>query len=61
MTSTAVLTDDSTTIVADDSTRFSWGITIAGAVAATATSFFLITLGAGVGLDRITFSMAPRR
>jgi hypothetical protein len=50
MTSTAVLTEDSTTIVADDRTRFSWGITIAGAVAATATSFFLITLGGGVGL-----------
>jgi hypothetical protein len=50
MTSTAILTEDSTTIVADDGPRFSWGITIAGAVAATATSFFLITLGAGVGL-----------
>jgi hypothetical protein len=54
MTSTAVLTEDSTTIVAGDSTRFSWGITIAGAVAATATSFFLITLGAGVGLAFLT-------
>lgn len=50
MTSTAVLTEDATTIVADDRSRFSWGIAIAGAVAATATSFFLITLGAGVGL-----------
>jgi hypothetical protein len=50
MTSTAILTEDSTTIVAEDSSRFSWGITIVGAVAATATSFFLITLGTGVGL-----------
>ncbi len=54
MTSTAVLTEDSTTIVADDGPRFSWGITIAGAVAATATSFFLITLGAGVGLALVS-------
>ena len=59
MTSTAVLTEDSTTIVADDSTRFSWGITIAGAVAATATSFFLITLGAGVGLAFMTVPATP--
>ena len=30
--------------------RFQWGTAIAGAIAATATSFFLLTLGAGVGL-----------
>lgn len=30
--------------------RFHWGIAIAGAIAAAATSFFLLTLGAGVGL-----------
>ena len=50
MTSTAVLTEDSTTIVAEEGNRFSWGITIAGAVAATATTFLLLTLGSGVGL-----------
>jgi hypothetical protein len=47
---TTVVTEDTTTIVAEDGNRFSWGITIAGAVAATATTFFLITLGGGVGL-----------
>jgi hypothetical protein len=50
MTSTAVLTEDSATIVAEEGSRFSWGITLAGAAAAMATSFFLLTLGAGVGL-----------
>jgi FtsH-binding integral membrane protein len=30
--------------------RFHWGIAIAGAIAAAATSFFLLTLGTGVGL-----------
>jgi hypothetical protein len=59
MTSTAVLTEDSATIVAEDKGRFSWGITIAGAVAATATTFFLITLGAGVGLALWTPSVTP--
>lgn len=54
MTSTAVLTEDSTTIVAEDKNRFSWGIVIAGAVAATATTFFLLTLGGGVGLAFLT-------
>ncbi|HEY4126251.1 MAG TPA: hypothetical protein VGM36_16620 [Rhizomicrobium sp.] len=30
--------------------RFSWGLAFAGAFAATAVTFFLLTLGAGVGL-----------
>jgi hypothetical protein len=30
--------------------RFSWGLAIAGGVAATAVTFFLLTLGAGFGL-----------
>jgi hypothetical protein len=59
MTSTAVLSGDSTTIVADDGARFSWGITIAGAVAATAITFFLITLGSGVGLAFLTLPATP--
>ena len=50
MTSTAILTEDATTIVAEEGSRLSWGIAIAGAVAATATTFFLLTLGSGVGL-----------
>src|ERR1700748_3658110 len=50
MTSTAILTEDATTIVEEEGSRFSWGIAIAGVVAATATTFFLLTLGSGVGL-----------
>jgi hypothetical protein len=30
--------------------RFSWGLAIAGGVAATAVTFFLLTLGSGIGL-----------
>src|ERR1700682_6297623 len=30
--------------------RFSWGLAIAGGVAATAVTFFLLSLGAGFGL-----------
>jgi hypothetical protein len=60
MTSTAVLTEDSATIVAEDGNRFSWGITIAGAVAATATSFFLLTLGSGVGLAFMSMPVTAR-
>jgi hypothetical protein len=50
MPSTAVLTEDTTTIVDDENDRFRWGIPIAGAIAATATSIFLIALGSGIGL-----------
>ena len=50
MTSTAILTDDTTTIVAEEEHPFRWGVVIAGAFAATATTFFLLTLGAGLGL-----------
>lgn len=50
MTSTAILTEDATTIVEEEGSRFSWGVAIAGAIAATATTFFLLTLGSGVGL-----------
>ena len=41
MTSTAILTEDATTIVAEEGSRFSWGVAIAGAIAATATTFFV--------------------
>jgi hypothetical protein len=50
MTSTTILTDDTATVVAEEGHRLSWGIILAGAVAAVATSFFLLTLGSGVGL-----------
>ncbi|MEP6830644.1 MAG: hypothetical protein ABI963_09915 [Rhizomicrobium sp.] len=50
MTNTAILTETGATIMAEETSRFRWGIAIAGAIAATATSFFLLTLGSGVGL-----------
>ncbi len=50
MTSTAIRAEDTATIVTEEGARFSWKIAIAGAVAAIATSFFLITLGSGIGL-----------
>jgi len=47
MADTLVIADDG-----DESTgyRFSWGLAFAGAFAATAITFFLLTLGSGVGL-----------
>jgi len=43
--------DRSATIVSDDTDhRFQWSAVIAGAAVASATSFFLIVLGAGFGL-----------
>jgi len=54
MATATFLSEDTTAIVAEEENRFSWGITIAGAVAATATTFFLLTLGAGVGLAFLT-------
>jgi hypothetical protein len=49
MSSTAVVAGDTSTIVADEE-RLSWGIVLAGAAAAIAVTFFLLTLGSGVGL-----------
>jgi hypothetical protein len=49
MTTTTVLNDDTAVLVAEER-HFNWGAAIAGAVAATATGFFLLTLGSGVGL-----------
>jgi hypothetical protein len=47
MTDTVVIAEQS-----DENTgyRFSWGLAIAGGVAATAVTFFLLTLGSGFGL-----------
>jgi len=43
---------DTVVVEADENTgfRFSWGLAIAGAVVATAVTFFLLTLGSGFGL-----------
>ena len=50
MTTTTVLSEDTATIVGDDASRFNWGAAIAGAVIATAVTFFLVTLGSSIGL-----------
>jgi hypothetical protein len=50
MTTTTVLSEDTATIVRDDVSRFNWSAAIAGAVIATAVTFFLVTLGSGIGL-----------
>jgi hypothetical protein len=47
MTETVVIADDGEENVGY---RFSWALAIAGGVAATAVTFFLLTLGAGFGL-----------
>ena len=54
MTSTTILTEDTTAVVAEEGHRLRWGVIIAGAVAAIATSFFLLTLGSGVGLALVS-------
>ena len=50
MTTTTVLSEDSATIVRDNANRFNWGVAIVGAVIAIAVTFFLVTLGSGIGL-----------
>ena len=57
--STTVLTEDTATIIANDRARLSWGICAAGAVAAIATSFFLLALGGGVGLSMAARGTSP--
>ena len=49
MNTTTVLNEDTAVVVAVER-HFNWGAAIAGAIAATATGFFLLTLGSGVGL-----------
>ena len=61
MTSTAILTDDTATIVAEEENPFRWGVVIAGAFAATATTFFLLTLGAAIGLALMPAAHATDR
>lgn len=59
MSATTVVTDEATIISEDDSARtgrssFSWGAALAGAFVAAAVTFFLISLGSGVGLSLTT-------
>lgn len=54
MTSTTILTEDSAAVVSDEGSRFNWGVAIVGAVAAVAVTFFLLTLGSGVGLALVS-------
>jgi hypothetical protein len=58
---TTIVSEDGATIVSEQSAaaegsfgrRISWGAIFAGAVVGTATIFFLLTLGAGVGLSLV--------
>src|SRR5580704_7439395 len=54
MATTTVPGGDTATIVGEESGRFNWGATIAGAVIATAVTFFLVTLGSGIGLALVS-------
>jgi hypothetical protein len=59
MSATTVVTDEATIISEDDTARvgrssFSWGAALAGAFIAAAVTFFLISLGSGVGLSLTT-------
>jgi hypothetical protein len=54
MTTTTVLSEDTATIVGEEGNRFNWGATIAGALIATAVTFFLVTLGSGIGLALVS-------
>jgi hypothetical protein len=50
MTTTTVLSEDTATIVQNEIARFDWGAVLAGAVVATAVTFFLVSAGSGLGL-----------
>jgi hypothetical protein len=50
MATTTVLSDDTATIIQDQPSRFSWGPVFAGAVIATALTFFVVWVGSGLGL-----------
>jgi len=50
MVNPAISTDSAT----DQRRHFDWGAAIAGAVAATAVTFFFITLGSGIGLALVS-------
>ncbi len=50
MSTTTVLSDDTATIVREDAPSFNLGAVIAGAAIAAAVGFFLVSVGAGLGL-----------
>ena len=54
MTTTAVLSEDSTTIVQDEGSRFEWAAVVAGAIIGTAITFFLVSVGTGLGLSLVS-------
>jgi hypothetical protein len=54
MSTTTVLADDSTTIVSEPTSRFSWSAAFAGAFIAAGVTFLLLTLGSGIGLSLVT-------
>ncbi|HEY0302257.1 MAG TPA: hypothetical protein VGC36_13010 [Rhizomicrobium sp.] len=56
MPTTTVLNEDTATIVSDGDSprRFNWSAAFAGAFVATAVTFFLLTLGSGVGLSLVS-------
>ena len=60
MTSTTILTEDSAAIVSEEASRFRWGVVLAGAVSAIAVTFFLVTLGSGVGLALVSPQSSAR-
>ncbi len=51
-----MLNEDTATIVSDGDSprRFNWSAAFAGAFVATAVTFFLLTLGSGVGLSLVS-------
>jgi hypothetical protein len=54
MTTTAVLGEDTKTIIQDEASRFEWGAVLAGAIIGTALTFFLVSLGSGLGLSLVS-------
>jgi hypothetical protein len=54
MTTTAVLSEDTTTIVRDEVSPFEWGAVIAASIIGTAITFFLVSVGTGIGLSLVS-------
>lgn len=51
MATTAVLSEDTATIIQDEGSRFEWAAVVAGAIIGTAMTFFLVSVGTGLGLS----------
>lgn len=54
MTTTAVLSEDTTTIVRDEPSPFEWGAVVAASIIGTAITFFLVSVGTGIGLSLVS-------